>query len=158
MKDDQAVNSQRRKLLQGAAYLGALNVTPVAIVSTFSSELFGQDDPELSGSLISKIADPVKTLMLRNHTDKAIFVEELAQSALMFDGGIVDCNVACSGKSIVIPANQIVYVQFDRRLRNSAAIGVEEYRRVQSRVTRLSEGTRVIPFTATMNGNIATFV
>jgi len=85
-------------------------------------------------------------------------IEHVLQGALMFDGSIVDCNTACSTHAITIPANQEVQIQFDRREQSTLLTRIDEYRRIQSRVTRLSDGTRVIPFTATVHGNVATFL
>jgi len=76
----------------------------------------------------------------------------------MFDGGIVDCNTACLTKSITIPAKHDVKVQFDRRQQSTLLTKADEFRRIQSRVTRRNDGTRVIPFTATVHRNVATIV
>jgi len=88
----------------------------------------------------------------------SVVIDQLSKSALMFDGHIVDCNTACLTQSITIPANQEVQIQFDKRQQISSAHRVEDYRRIQSRVTRLSDGTRVIPFAIELNENVATFV
>jgi len=106
--------------------------------------------------MICKIYDPVKTLVLHNHSDQTVVIDHLEQSAFMFDGSIVDCNTACLTRSITIPANQEVRVQFDRRKQVALTHRLEEYRRIQSRVTRLQDGTRVIPFAARVDGNVAT--
>jgi len=150
----QPENQQRRILLQGAVCVGAASFAP----ALFGKDLASQSTPQLSGKLVCNISNPVKTLVLRNHTDQTMVIEHLLQSALMFDGSIVDCNTACLNNSITIPAKQEVQVQFDRREQSTLLTKVEEYRRIQSRVTRLEDGTRVIPFTATMYGNIAMVV
>ena len=84
-------------------------------------------------------------------------VDQFAQSAFMYDGGIVDCNTACQNKPITIRANQEIQVQFDRRQQRSLT-HINEFQRVQSRVTRRGDGTRVIPFAASLHGNVATIV
>ncbi len=150
----QRVNVQRRTLLQGAVCVGAAGFAP----ALFGKALLSQSTTELSGKLVCNIADPVKTLVLRNHSDQTITIKQVSQGALMFDGSIVDCNTACLTQSITIPANQEVQIQFDRRQQSTLLTKVEEYRRIQSRVIRLSDGTRVIPFTAAVHGNVATVV
>lgn len=152
--DIQNVNLQRRSLLQGAVCVGAASFAP----AVFSKALSVQISPELSGKLICNISNPVKTLVLHNHSNQTMVIEHVLEGALMFDGSIVDCNTACLTNSITIPANQEVQVQFDRREQSTLLTKVHEYRRFQSRVTRLSDGTRVIPFTATVNGNVVTVI
>lgn len=152
--DIKPVNQQRRNLLQGAVCVGAASFSP----AVFSKALSIQTNPELSGKLVCNIADPVKTLVLRNHSNKIMVIDHVLQGALMFDGSIVDCNTACLTESITIPANQVVQVRFDRREQSTLLTKVSEYRRIQSRVARMSDGTRVIPFTATVNGNVATVI
>jgi len=146
------LNQQRRKLLLGAACVGVAGFAP----AVFGKTLPNNTGLALSGKLISKIADPVKTLILHNHSDKTMVIDQLTQSAFMFDGGIVDCNVACLNKSIEIPANQEILIQFDRRLQSCLTHKVEEFQRIQSRVTRLKDGTRVVPFSGTLKGGVAT--
>jgi len=149
-----SVNLQRRNLLQGAACVGALSFAP----TVFGKAISEQHNRELSGELVCSISNPVKTLVLRNHTDKTVVIEQESQGALMFDGSIVDCNTACLTKSITIPANQEVRVRFDRRQQSTLLTKADEFHRIQSRVARLGDGTRVIPFAATLHGNIATIV
>ncbi len=147
-------NAQRRKLLQGAA--AALVASAAPVVSAAFAE--NSSNPALSGRLVCDIADPMKTLILRNHTNSSIVLEHLSDSALMFDGSIVDCNNAFFDQTVNIPANQEISLRFPKRHPKSIAHAVENYQRVQSRVQRLSDGTRVIPFTATVKGSVASFV
>jgi len=162
MKNDrnhsnQLVNQKRRKLLQGAAFIGVAGFAPAAAASSVSSALSIDSIPALSGELICNIANPVKTLVLRNNSNQTMHIDHLDQSAFMFDGSIVDCNTACQSSSITIPANQEIQIQFDKR-QQAALTHVEDFQRVQSRVARLSDGTRVIPFTAILQGGVATIV
>jgi len=120
--------------------------------------LTGDTNSAVSGRLVSNIADPVKTLFLSNHSDKAIVIEHVSQGAFMFDGEIVDCNAACVGNTLTIPANQEVEVKFERRKQFNQLTKAEDFRRFQSRVTRLHDGTRVIPFTAKVRGKVASIV
>lgn len=153
-RDIQPVNQQRRNLLQGAVCVGAASFAP----AVFSNSLSVRSNPELSGKLVCSIGNPVKTLILENHSNKTIVIEHVLKGALMFDGSIVDCNTACLTNAITIPASQQVQVQFDRREQSTLLTRVDEFRRIQSRVTRLGDGTRVIPFTAIVNGNVATMI
>jgi len=149
-----SVNKQRRNLLQGAVCAGVASFAPAVFANTQS----GQLKPELSGELVCNIANPVKTLVLRNHSNKTIVVDQVSHGALMFDGSIVDCDAACMNQPISIPANQEVQGQFDRRQQSTLLTRADEYNRIQSRVTRLGDGTRVIPFVASMHGGVATII
>jgi len=150
----QVVNKQRRKLLQGALVFGAATATPAVIGKALSVD----DQVNISGKLICKMNDSVKTLILKNHSDQELTIVRISGSAFMYDGGIVDCNGAFVSKSIRIPANQEVQIQFDKLQQFSVSHQIDEIRRVQSRVERLSDGTRVIPFTATVREWVATVV
>jgi len=150
----QVVNKHRRKLLQGAVIFGAATATPAVIGKALSVD----DQVNISGKLICKMNDSVKTLILKNHSDQELTIVRISGSAFMYDGGIVDCNGAFVSKSIRIPANQEVQIQFDKLQQFSVSHQIDEIRRVQSRVERLSDGTRVIPFTATVRERVATVV
>lgn len=155
---NQPVNQQRRRLLQGAACIGAAGIgaagfAPAALGESISSG----SAPVLAGELICNIANPVKTLVLRNNSDQTMAVNRLEQGAFMFDGSIVDCNTACQAKPVSIPAHGEIRVQFDRR-QQASLTHIDEFQRVQSRVARLGDGTRVIPFVATLHGGVATIV
>ena len=159
MKNDQIhsnqpANPDRRKLLQGAACIGVASFAPAA---TAGNALSIDSTPLLSGELICNIANPVKTLVLRNNSNQTMRINHLDQSAFMFDGSIVDCNTACQSSPITIPANQEIQIQFDKR-QQAALTHIEDFQRVQSRVARLNDGTRVIPFTAILQGGVATIV
>jgi hypothetical protein len=150
----QSVNQTRRKLLLGAAGLGAASFAPTALSSALSS----RSESALSGELICNIADPVKTLVLRNHSTQAMHVDKVTHGAFMFDGSVVDCNAACLKKTIMIQPNQEVRVEFNISEQRSLSHKIDEYNRIQSRVTRLRDGTRVIPFSATIRDNVASIV
>ena len=159
MKNDQIhsnqpANPDRRKLLQGAACIGVASFAPAA---TAGSALSIDSAPLLSGELICNIANPVKTLVLRNNSNQTMRINHLDQSAFMFDGSIVDCNTACQSEAIKIPANKEIQIQFDRR-QQAALTHVDEFQRVQSRVTRRGDGTRVIPFVATLHDGVASII
>lgn len=151
---NQPLNQQRRKLLKHSALLSAAVFTPVVFGKTVSHT----PPPMLSGKLVCNIANPIKTLILQNQSDREVVVEHISQGALMFDGSVIDCNTACLTKPITIPARQEIHVKFDRRQQKSAHHKIDEYRRIQSRVTRLGDGTRVIPFNVTLSNKIATLV
>jgi len=160
------LNSDRRKLLKGAMTAGIASFAPAVLANGLSAETFqpGEDiigengETALSGKLICSISDPIKTLVLSNHTGKTMVIENVAQGAFMYDGSIVDCNTACLSSSITISPNQQVEVQFDKRKQLVLTHRADEFRRIQSRVTRLNDGTRIIPFSARVNGTIATIV
>jgi len=149
---NQTINKERRSLLQGAALVGAAGFAP----AVFGKTVMGSSEPELSGQLICKIFDPVKTLVLRNNSEQTMVIDQVSQGALMFDGSIVDCNGACQDQSITIAPHQEVHVKFKKRQQLSPSHNIAEIQRIQSRVTRLHDGTRVIPFTATLKGKVAT--
>jgi len=153
-RNAQPVNQKRRNLLQGAALAGVASFAP----AVFGNALSKDANTALSGKLICKLSDPVKTLVLRNNSNQAIQIDQVDQGAFMFDGSVVNCNAACVSSTITIPAQQEIQVQFNKRQQFSLANKVNEFNRIQSRVTRLGDGTRVIPFSATVSGNIATIV
>jgi hypothetical protein len=148
----QSVNKQRRQLLQGVCTVAAVTAAPVVL----SKPLLGGSSAKLTGELICSISNPIKTLVLRNHSDQTMVIDQLAQGAFMYDGNVVDCNAACLSKSITIKSNQEVKLRFDSRQQAALEHAIHDYRRIQARVTRLNDGTRVIPFAATLSGNIAT--
>ena len=148
----EAINVNRRKLLIGAAAASAVSFAPAALSSTLTAGA----TPELTGKLICNISNPMKTLVLSNNTDKTIHLDQVSQGAFMFDGTIVDCNAACLGTPITIPPKQDIQIQFEKRQQFSLTTKIRDHKRIQSKVIRLSDGTRIIPFSATVSGNIAT--
>lgn len=152
MHQNDQLDSDRRKLLQGAVCVGAASFAP----SVFANGLPTQAESALHGKLICSISNPIKTLVLHNPSDKPVVIEQLSKAAFMFDGSIVDCNTACASRAITIEPNQEVQVQFDRRKQIVTAQGADEFQRIQSKVTRLNDGTRVIPFSATLQDGVAT--
>jgi len=147
-------NLQRRKVLQGGAAVMVAGVAP-ALSAGMPSEAV---HPKLTGKLICNIADPIKTLVIHNPTDNPVEIAQLANSALMFDGSIVDCNNALVIRNVTVPAKEEVSIRFPQRHPQALKHDVQDYQRVQSRVTRLSDGTRVIPFETTVRDRVATFV
>lgn len=148
-------NQTRRTLLKSAAFVGTASVAPSVFGSALSTSSSNIENA-LSGELTCSISNPVKTLKLRNHSNKKMVIDQLDKSAFMYDGNIVDCNVACSSKPITILPNQEIEIQFDKRDQQVVKHSADEFRRVQNRITRLNDGTRVIPFTASLKGSIAT--
>jgi len=132
---DTPANLARRKLLQGVAVVGVASFAPAVIGKTFSNN----SESVISGELISNIANPVKTLILRNQSNTSVTVSELTQGAFMFDGSIVDCNTACQVQPIVIPPNQEIRIKFDKRKQSVLTHRADEFRRVTSNETYLNE-------------------
>lgn len=145
---------KRRTVLQGVAAAIVASAAPVVSAENIG----GMPSTELSGKLVCNISDPVKTLVLRNHSNQTLVIDRLSKSALMFDGSIVDCNNAFVNKPVSIPAYQEVEIRFAKRHPRALFHAIEDYQRVQSRVSRLANGTRVIPFTANVQGSSAIFV
>lgn len=162
-------NMQRRRLLQGAACVGMASLAPVVfaadavIENTVTSTNAGSalrsvPVPAITGKLVSKIYDPINTVVLKNNSNTTIVIKQLSKGAFMFDGNIIDCNTACLSKPITIPANKDVLVQFDKRKQSLVKHHPTEFRHIQHRIERLSDGTRVVPFTATLVEGTATVV
>ena len=149
---NEPVNTERRKILQGAVCAGVASFAPAVIAQSTTDFA----DTTITGKLICSISNPIKTLVLHNPTSKTITVDKVSQGAFMFDGSILDCNAACVNNAITIGPNQEVQVRFDKAAQISLSHNISDYRRIQSRVKRLNDGTRVIPFTATFSKNIAT--
>jgi len=151
---DETVNFKRRTLLQCAVAGAAVSLTPTVFAGALSSEL----QESLTGKLVCYSGSPVKTLILKNSSTEVIAIDQISQGAFMFDGSIVDCQTACQSQPISIRPNQEIEIQFDKRLQVTQQYKADEFRRVQSRVTRRSDGTREIPFSATVKDGIATIV
>jgi len=133
-------SKQRRQVLTGIAGVAAAGVAAPAL-----SGLSPSADGVLRGVVVSSIYEPKKLLTLTNSTNKPIVIDQFERKAMMFDGEVVDCNAACLTDSIVVPANSEVNISFDKRKLFGTDRMATDYHRVQDRVQRLSEGTRVIP-------------
>ena len=157
IRNNPPASPERRKLLQGAACIGVAGIAPAAAASAVSVESTSALSQSISGELICNIANPVKTLVLRNNSNESVVIDQLDKSAFMFDGSIVDCNMACQNNSVKILPHQEIQIQFDKR-QQVALTHIDHFQRVQSRVTRRGDGTRVIPFNATLHGGVATIV
>jgi hypothetical protein len=146
-------NLKRRRFLQCVPAVTAIGIAPTIVLS-------GNTTAEVSGIVVSKIDNLLKTLVLRNHSSQPVTVSKFSNGSLMFDGEVFDCNGACLERPVSLAPGDKTLLQFDKRrlfsraLDRSALNGLPV--NVQSRVTRLSEGTRVIPFSATVRGDVAT--
>ncbi len=133
-------DKQRRQVLTAMAGAAAASIASPVLSGTMSSS-----GGSLTGVVVSTIYEPHKLMSLRNSSDKPIVIDQFERTALMFDGEMVNCNAACQGKSIVVPANSEIHVHFDKRKLHKTERAASNYLNVQPRVQRLSQGTRVIP-------------
>lgn len=146
-------NPQRRKAIQSVAAACVVVAAPALSADALSSNKVSN----LSGKLVCNISNPVKTLLIRNHSDKTVVLDHMSNGALMFDGSIVDCNNAFLDQAVSIPANDEVVIRFSKVHKRATAYSMKDIQRIQSRVERLADGTRVIPFSAELNGSEVIF-
>jgi hypothetical protein len=141
----------RRRLLQSAAGVAAAGVVAPVLGNSLMNETgLSNTGTEITGRLVSKIGSRTKSLLLKNNTSETISFDQFEQSAFMFDGELIDCNAACISEPISVSAHQEVVIQFDSHQAPAMKSPVGNIIRAQSSVQRLSEGTRVIPFNASI--------
>lgn len=127
-------------------------------VSQASSQLgndIGKQEVIIDVILVSIPGTSNETLLLKNLTNKPLTVDRFEQAIVTFDGETMDCGMVCEDVSIVIPANKDVMMHFSSlpiQHQSKHSINALD---VQAVVSRLPEGTRVIPLTATMQGTTA---
>jgi len=131
---------ERRQVLTGIAGVAAAGVASPVLSGALTSK-----GGTLTGEVVSAIYDPNKLLTLRNSSNQPIVIDQFERKAMMFDGEVVDCNAACLGDSIVVPANGEVNISFDKRKLHGTDQMAVDYHRVQARVQRSPTGTRTIP-------------
>jgi len=142
---------QRRKVLVGMASAAAASIASPALSGTLSSSR-----GSLTGTVVSTIYEPHKLLTLHNPSDKPVVIDQFERTAMKFDGELVDCNAACAGQPIVVPANGEIRIHFDKR-RASNRIN-SGYHNLQSRVQRLPQGSRVVPIELDVTDGLAKLV
>lgn len=134
------VNKQRRRVLQG---VGAAAVASVA-GPVFSEATNDVGVSDITGTLVSKIDDPVKSVILRNNTPHAVTISRFDNGSVMFDGEFVDCNGLCKDSSVTLASGDEKLFQFDKRELFNSDSRAKSWVNLQSHVTRMSEGTRVV--------------
>jgi len=128
---------QRRQVLVGMASAAAASIATPVLSGTLASSR-----GSLTGVVVRTIYEPHKLLTLLNSSDQPIVIDQFENKALKFDGELVDCNAACTSEPIVVPANSEIRIHFDKRKIASRA---SDFHNLESRVQRLSQGTRVVP-------------
>lgn len=92
-----------------------------------------------------------ETLLFENNSDQAIEITKFVDSELHFDDSVVDCDAACRNRTISLPANKDVMVQFDHTLKTLEATSHTP----TADFSLLPEGTRVVSFELDISGNVA---
>lgn len=134
-------------------------------VSQGKSERFtiknGNNKTVIDVTLVSIPGTNNETLLLKNLTDKPLTVDRFEQAIVTFDGETMDCGAVCDGVSIVIPTDKDIMVHFSSgsiQHQSTHPVNALNALDVQAVVSRLPEGTRVIPLSATMQGTTATLI
>lgn len=161
MKDitnEKVLNKQRRQILQAVGATAAIATCPpvLAGVSAIGSSSDTVKSLKISGTVVSKVNDPIKTLVLKNHSDQFVTISSFDNGGLLFDSELVDCNSACIGKPLLLRAGEEKLIQFDFRKKSTASSNNLAWINMQSKVTRLHEGTRVVPIAGTITSGVAT--
>jgi len=165
----QSLDTSKRKTLKafgGIAATGALASLPGVAAANYlndalaSSRANKTNTPsfasKIDGMLVSIPNVQGETLILNNPTDKPIKIDHFHASNIAFDGEIIDCNEACATKSIKIPANENVLIQFNPKSKRLASSYNGLSLDLDKGMYRLPAGTRVVPFAARVSGSAAT--
>ncbi len=147
------VNKQRRRLVQGVGVAAAATVVGPAISKTIN-DASGSGD--ITGKLVSKLGDPVKSVILRNNTPNAITVNHFHNGSVVFDGEFVDCNGLCDNSSVTLSSGEEKIFQFDKRELFNSQSRSESWVNLQSNVKRMSEGTRVVDISGDVKNGVVT--
>ena len=146
------VNKHRRRVLQG---VGAVAAT-MAIPAIASASKAATGTAEISGMIISKLEHPVKTMLVKNHSQQAVNIERFNKGGLVFDGELFDCNGACLDQSITLAPGEQKVLQFDTRRLPAEHSDNLNLQNVQSRVVRLPQGTRIVAINGSIHNGVAT--
>ncbi len=123
-----------------------------------ASSKMGRNKIAIEATLVSIPGTSNETLLLKNVTDKPITIDRLEQAIVTFDGETMDCGAVCNSASIVIPTDKDIMVHFSSSsIQHQSSLSTKALD-VQAVVSRLPEGTRVIPLSATMQGTTATLI
>jgi len=168
MGNTEMVNTDlsKRNTLKAFSVLGA-----TAAVATVSPALVaaggcGSSHEEhalrekLRVTLISKPAETHDYIKIENLTASPVSIDGFDRGELQFDGAIIDCNGACASVPVRIDASSDVLLRFDYGvMRNSLGVykanNTSKVLNVQSRITRFSEGTRMVSLSADLRGSRA---
>jgi len=142
------------KTASGFVAAGILSSIP-ALGSTNSFDVQSPFHTDLEGTLVSIPNVIGETLILKNVTESKIQVNQFQANRVIFDGDVVDCNDACSGSTITIPANDSVLIRFKPQASSSKHSPAGEFLNLDKDLYRLPAGTRVVPLAARMQGNTA---
>jgi len=153
-----------KRLIGTAGASSALVAIPSLAEQTGDSTRNSAGQPAISinATLVSIPGTPNETLLLKNITNKTLTINQLQHAVVTFDGESIDCGAVCDTGSIVIPANADVMVHFSSlSLEHQPTIsgnGSAKPLNVQALVSRLPEGTRVIPLQASIQGTTAKLI
>lgn len=146
---------QRRRVLQGVGAGVAAIATPVIAMPSIAAESKAvTGSARISGTVVSKLDSSVKTLILENQSPQAVEIRRFTNGGLLFDGEVVDCNLACTEGSVSLAAGEKKVIQFEMHQPVDNAFLNENPVNVQSSVSRLHEGTRVIPISGTVHQGV----
>jgi len=147
-----SVNLQRRRVMQGVS---AAAVASVAAPVLGSTAVFS-DTAGVTGTIVSKLGDPIKSIKVRNNTSKPLAINHFDNGSVMFDGDFVDCNGVCEDHTVTLASGEEKWFLFDRREMFNSNSRAKSWINLQSSVSRLSEGTRVIDFSGDVKQGVVT--
>jgi len=150
--DKNTVNVQRRRVMQG---VGAAAVASVAAPVIGSTATFSNTG-DVTGKIVSKLGDPIKSVVVRNNTHKSMTINYFDNGSVMFDGDFVDCNGVCEDNTVTLASGEEKLFQFDKRQMFNSKSRAKSWVNLQSSVSRLSEGTRVLDFSGDIKQGVVT--
>jgi hypothetical protein len=158
MKDNtNQINTGRRQAIKTIASTAGAAIAITSLPSV--AALPEQTSPiSIDATLVSIPGTNHETLILRNLTNEPLTISQFKEASLMFDGEVIDCSAVCENETIVIPANDDIMVHFDSGLDIKKPTTGAKHLDVQAVVSRLPEGTRVVPFRAYMHQSAAMVV
>lgn len=147
-----SVNMQRRRVMQGVGAAAVATVAAPVIGGTVGSFESG----DVTGKIVSKLGDPVKSVIVRNNTAKPMTISYFDNGSVIFDGEFVDCNGLCKDSSVTLASGEEKLFQFDKREMFTSNSKAKSWVNLQSSVNRLSEGTRVLDFSGDVKRGVVT--
>ncbi len=111
--------------------------------------------PEIEATLVSIPGSTNETLLLKNTTTSPVTISRFVQAKVAFDNETIDISAAFNNTTLVLPAHEDVMIHFSSQATPAPQSDADAALNVQAAVSRLPEGTRVIPIRAKMNGTSA---
>lgn len=151
--EQNTVNIHRRRVMQGVGAAAVATVAGPVISQTSSTFVTG----DITGKIVSKLDNPVKSVILKNNTPNAVTISHFDNGSVIFDGEFVDCNGLCENGSVTLASGDEKLFQFDKREFFKSNSRAKSWVNLQANVTRMSEGTRVVDIAGKVKNGVVTF-